>query len=144
MKTSRALLLAALALPAFAALTGCSVFDELAHKQRSIQFDDAASAGADWGRDAPWLPGDATDIRIVESTTADDAVLLADSASGLDRALCSAVARQSAPAYEIEGAPDAYSATDIMVCGEWAIIPSESGWYAWTPTAPGERPGPLD
>lgn len=144
MKTSRALLLTTLALPAVAALTGCSVLDDLAYKQRSIQFDDAASASADWGRDAPWVPGDATDIRIVESTNADDAVLLADSASGLDPALCSAVARQSGPAYEIEGAPDAYSAADVMVCGEWAVIPSESGWYAWTPLAPGERQGAHD
>ncbi|MET0843647.1 MAG: hypothetical protein ABWY23_07340 [Mycetocola sp.] len=123
----------ALALPLGIALSGCSVIDEVAHKMRTEHFDTAAELADDWQGDAPWLPSDATDIRIRESTINDTAVILATSGTDLDPAVCTPVSRQSAPAYSMDDAPDVYAADEVYACGVWTVMASDDGWYGWNP-----------
>jgi len=121
------------------ALTGCSSVEALLSQQESVTYATVAEA-REGGLDAPWLPGDATDIRMVRSTAsnAPDAVVLVDSAAGLDPAVCAEVDRQSAPSYSIDGAPDVYRAETVYACGAWAVLVADGGWYGWTPSHPDE------
>lgn len=132
------LLAVAATIPLALVFSGCSVVDELAHKTRSASFDTAAELTAEWEGDAAWLPADATDIEIRESTTDTVAVILASSGDELDPALCTLVPRQSAPAYELEGSASAYDVDEVFACGEWAVMASETGWFGWNPNHPGE------
>ena len=138
--------LAALALVAAAAvaLPGCAVVDELVYKQRSSNFDALADTPDDSVAHAAWVPADATDIRIVESTQsdADTAAMLFTSSAALDPDLCLEVDRQSAPLYAIDGAPEIYGEhgkESVFACGTWSVVPSDDGWFGWTPNAPGEQ-----
>ena len=126
------------AAPLALVLSGCSVVDEFAHKMRSASFDTAAELTTEWEGDAAWLPDDATDIEIRESTINKTAVVLASSGDKLDPALCSLVPRQSAPAYELEGSPSVYDVDEVFACGDWAVMASESGWFGWNPSHPDE------
>lgn len=135
----RILPVVALALPFAIALSGCSVIDEVAHKMHTEHFDTAAELGDDWEGDASWLPSDATDIRIRESTINDTAALLATSDADLDPAVCTTVSRLSAPAYSMEDAPDVYGADQVYACGAWTVMASGDGWYGWNPSHPDEK-----
>lgn len=126
------------AIPLALVLSGCSVVDEVAHKMRSASFDTAAELTDEWTGEAAWLPTDATDIEIRESTMNDTAVILATSAATLDPELCSPVSRQSGPSYQLDGAPDVYKTTDAFACGDWTVIAAKDGWLGWTPNHPDE------
>ncbi|KAA9136128.1 hypothetical protein [Microbacterium caowuchunii] len=132
-------------LASFAALTvglsGCSVVDELVYHQRSATFQTSADAPDSSVAHAGWVPKDASDIRIVESTRPDatNASILLSSASPLDPGICVEIDRQSGSTYSIEGAPDPYAAERVFTCGEWSVIPSEDGWFGWTPNSPDEQ-----
>lgn len=141
MNTHQTRILAALAAAASLSvvLSGCSLVDELAHKMRSVSYDTAAELADEWEGDAPWLPADATGIRIQESTMNDTAVILASSSAELDTALCAVVPRRSAPAYQMEGAPNAYKADTVFACGVWAVVASDDGWFGWNPSHPEEQ-----
>ena len=140
-KSSRRVRFSALfaAVPLAVVLSGCSVVDELAHKMRSVSYDTAAEVTAEWEGDAPWLPSDAIDISIRESTVNDTAVVLVTSDATLDPELCTDVPRQSAPAYQVDGAPSAYDASDAFACGAWTVMAAENGWLGWTPSHPDEE-----
>ncbi|WP_214466423.1 hypothetical protein [Microbacterium flavescens] len=138
--------LAALALVAAAAVAvpGCAVVDELVYKQRSSSFDALADAPDASVAHAAWVPADATDIQIVESTNADagNATLLLTSSAPLDPDLCVEVDRQSAPSYAIDGAPEIYGengAATVFACGAWSVVASDDGWFGWTPNHPDEH-----
>ncbi|GAA3214343.1 hypothetical protein [Microbacterium terregens] len=139
-RTSRVIFLAAGLVAATLALQGCAVVDELVYKQRSSAFPTAEAAREAWDLDAAWVPADAKDVRVVESTVAgaSDAVLLVSSDTALDPALCAEVIRQSGAGYTIDGAPDAYRADTVFACGPWSVIPSDEGWFGWTPNHPNE------
>ena len=127
-----------IAVPLALVISGCSVLDEAAHKMRSVSFDTSAEVTDEWKGTAAWLPSDATDIEIRESTVNDTAVILATSDATLDPALCTVVPRQSAPAYQLDGAPSAYDATEALACGAWTVTATEDGWLGWTPNHPDE------
>lgn len=120
-------------------LAGCAVIDQVAYKRQSATFD-TRTALADSGVDAPWVPGDAGDIRVTRTTQPDavDAAVLLTSTQALDPEMCVEVPRQSAPSYPLEDAPDAYEADTVFACGTWSVIPSADGWFGWTPNNPGE------
>ena len=105
---------------------------------RSVSFDTAAEVEDEWTGEAAWLPSDATDIEIRESTINDTAVILATSDATLDPELCAAVPRQSAPAYHVDGGPNVYKATEAFACGAWTVMPAKDGWLGWTPGHPDE------
>lgn len=126
------------AIPLGMVLTGCSLIDGFNPKERSVSYDTAAEVTDQWKGDAPWLPADATDIEIRESTLDGTAVLLAASDANLDPELCASVPRQSAPAYRVDGSPDPYKAKEIFVCGTWAVMASDDGWFGWNPNHPDE------
>jgi hypothetical protein len=130
---------AAIAATAMLALAGCSAVDEVAHKVRSQSFDTSAALASGWKGSAPWLPTDSTSIQLRQSTVADDAVLLVKSDQELKPELCAQVTRQSAPSYEIDGAPDVYAAKKVYACGGWSVIKAGDGWLGWTPNHPDER-----
>ncbi len=121
------------------ALPACSAMDEVAHKVRSEHFTSTKQLAAKWDGTATWVPTDGTDIRVRESTVARDAVILVTSEAALDPVLCPVVDRQSAPEYNIDGAPDAYTAKNVYACGAWSVIRAKGGWLGWTPNHPHEQ-----
>ena len=125
-------------LPLAVVLSGCSVIDAAAHKMRSVSFDTATEVTDEWKGEATWLPSDATDIEIRESTINDTAVMLAASDATLDPELCVVVPRQSAPVYQLDGAPNVYKADEVFACGVWTVMAAEDGWLGWTPNHPDE------
>jgi len=123
------------------ALSGCAVIDELAYHQRSSSYDDVAAAPESSPAHVEWIPDDARSIRITESTLPDaaNAVVLLTSSSSLDPQLCTEVDRQSGPSYGIDGAPDVYKIDTVFACGDWSVVPSDDGWFGWTPNHPEEQ-----
>ena len=75
---------------------------------------------APWRHEQDFAPG----IEIRESTINETA---------LDPELCRAIPRQSGPAYEVDGAPNACATTEAFAGGEWTVIAAEDGWFGWTP-----------
>lgn len=129
------LLLPLLILP----LAGCSALLDVVHSENESHFDDAAAVTID----APWLPSDATDITLRESTKSDvtaTAVIGFSSDSALVD--CTETERRSLPSYNVEWGPDddAIVKTDTVTsCGDWVFIPTADGWFGWTPSAPDEK-----
>ncbi len=137
MTTSRLLTLSALMLASAAALSGCSIIDTLSNEKAS-EYDSSAALVAEWEKSAPWLPSDATDIRIRETPDAAPAVLLATSSGDLDPATCVETERLSAPAFSVEGSPSPF-VDRAFACGDWTVIPTDDGWFGWTPNHPDEQ-----
>ena len=136
------LLLPLLLLP----LTGCSAIMDVVHSESESHFDDGAAlfdSGTIGANDAPWLPTDAADIRLRESTKTDvtpTAVIGFTSDSELVG--CETTERLSLPSYAVGWGPsdDVIVATDTVTsCGDWVFIPTLDGWFGWTPSAPGEQ-----
>jgi hypothetical protein len=126
-----------LALASTALLGGCAIGDTL-YIETESEFASTAELAADWQKTASWLPDDAIDIRIREAQKADSAVLLATTSSSLDPAMCVETERLSAPMFELDDAPSPY--TDrAFACGAWTVIPTDDGWYGWTPSHPDEQ-----
>lgn len=121
------------------ALSGCAVVDELAYKQRSLEFDTQAEMIGDDAHEITWVPEDGRAITIVESTVATDAALLVTSSAPLDAAECAPGERLSAPSYSVAGAPDVYEISEAYVCGAWTVVAADGGWFGWTPNSPAER-----
>jgi hypothetical protein len=124
------------------ALTGCADLEDVMQKESSAEFDTAAEVAADWDTTVPWLPDDATGIRIHQSTAGEPAVLLTTSEAALDASRCVQTERRSAPAFSEDWSPDAYVDT-VFACGDWAVIPTDTGWYGWTPNHPDEKAASL-
>jgi hypothetical protein len=124
------------------ALTGCAGIGDALQNESSVRFDTTAEVTAQWDKTAPWLPEDATGIRIRESVQGDPAVLLSTSAAELDPALCVETERKSAATFSEEWSPDSYVDT-VFACGDWAVIPTGTGWYGWTPNHPDEKAASL-
>ena len=124
------------------ALTGCAGIEDAMQNESSVSFDTTAEVTAQWDKTAPWLPEDATDIRIHQSVQGDPAVLLSTSAADLDPALCVETERKSAATFSGPWSPDSYVDT-VFACGDWAVIPTETGWYGWTPNHPDEKAASL-
>jgi hypothetical protein len=127
-------------------LTGCSAIMDVVHSENESHFDDGAAlfdSGAIGANDAPWLPTDATDITLRESTKTDvTATAVIGFSSDSDLIGCETTERLSLPSYAVEGGPDddAIVKTDTVTsCGDWVFIPTADGWFGWTPSAPGEK-----
>ena len=125
------------------ALAGCSdIVDELRNESTST-FETTTELVDDWDRSAPWLPSDATTISVREALGGDPAILLANSATALDVSQCAETERRSAPTFSLEGSPEPYT-DSVLVCGDWAVIPTDSGWFGWTPNHPDEKKDALE
>lgn len=122
------------------ALTGCSAYDSLVHKQATSTFEDADAFTKEAEVDADWVPADATDITVRRSTVEDaaDAVILLTSDAALGDE-CAEVERYSAPSWVLDDAPDPYKAKTVFACGDWSVMDTGSGWYGWTPNSEEER-----
>jgi hypothetical protein len=135
-----------IALPVLAlaalSLTGCAQLYDTLHNERQTTYEDAAALAADWTGSAAWVPGDATDITVRESSDGTVASLALSSASPLDPADCAETDRLSMPSLGGDWAPDdddIVKATTVYACGDWAVLATDDGWYGWTPSAPGEQ-----
>ncbi|MBX9472046.1 hypothetical protein [Microcella sp.] len=137
MTISRFVPLTLVALVSAAALTGCSIGDAL-NNERVSEFSTTTELSQNWERTAPWLPNDATGIRIRETPDAAPAVLLATSSADLDPSVCVETERLSGPVFSVDGAPNPYT-DSAYACGDWTVIPSADGWYGWTPNHPDEQ-----
>ena len=136
-KNATAIALLPLAVFAATALSGCAVMDQLQHES-STDFATVAELADGWDKTAPWLPTDASDIRTREATNGDSAILRATTDTVLDPAKCAEIDRQSAPVYEQDWSPNAFVDT-AWVCGDWTVIPTDDGWFGWTPNDPDEK-----
>ena len=137
MRKTSALLAAPFVAVALISLSGCAVLDVVRH-ETGTDFDTTMDLANHWDKSAPWLPADATDITTRESTQGDPAILRAVSTSELDPALCAEVERQSGPVFEQDWSVDAFVDT-AWACGDWTVIPTDDGWYGWTPNHPDEK-----
>lgn len=110
------------------------------HKQSTTTFDDADAFRADTPVDADWVPDDVTALTLRTSTIedADDAVLLLTSTTALPDE-CVETERTSAPTWTLDDGPSAYEAKTVFVCGDWSVIPSDDGWFGWTPNSDEEK-----
>ncbi len=110
------------------------------HKQSTQTFEDADAFRADASVDADWVPHDATALTLRTSTIedADDAALLLTSTMTLPED-CVETVRTSAPTWTLDDAPSAYEAKTVFVCGDWSVIPSDDGWFGWTPNSDEEK-----
>lgn len=142
MKKMFTLPMALIAAVSVVALTGCAGIKDALQNESSVDFGTTAELTAQWGKSAPWLPEDATGIRIHQSVKGDPAILLSTSASELDPSLCVETVRKSAATFSEEWSPDSYVDT-VFACGDWAVIPTDTGWYGWTPNHPDEKAAPL-
>lgn len=138
-------ILALAAIPLLA-LTGCSAIMDVVNSESESHFDDGAAlfdSGVLAASEAPWLPTDASDITVRESTKTDataTAVIGFSSTSALVG--CDLTDRLSLPAYNVEWGPkdtDIVAEQTVQSCGDWVFIPTDDGWFGWTPSAPGER-----
>jgi hypothetical protein len=124
------------------ALTGCSAVTDLLYKESESTFFDAAELRSDWGKadSVAWLPDDATDISIRESTEGDPAVMRFSSVDG--PADCVETDRLSIPVFVDEWTPDdddIVKIDTVWACGDWAVAAIDGYWLGWTPSAPGEQ-----
>jgi hypothetical protein len=140
-RTRRTTLTLALAATAVSGLvlTGCTSIQQAIRDESSGTYADADALAENWNKSAPWLPDDASDISMHQTVNGDPASLLITSDADLDLAQCAEVERQSAPTFAIEGAPDAYKIDTVYACGDWAVVPTDDGWYGWTPNDPDEK-----
>ncbi|MFP7834286.1 hypothetical protein [Marisediminicola sp. LYQ134] len=139
MKSNRiALASLVLTVPVVLTLSGCSAFNEVVYREASSEYADAPALNAEWDGDAPWVPRDATDIRVAQSTRAADATILLSSGLELDPELCAEVPRQSSPTMSVDDAPDVFAMDTVFACGEWTVGQTPTGWLGWTPAHPDE------
>ncbi|WP_158297149.1 hypothetical protein [Zhihengliuella sp. ISTPL4] len=140
MTPRRLLPAAALLLGGTLLLGGCAAVEGLVHKQSTQTFEDADAFRADASVDADWVPHDATALTLRTSTIedADDAALLLTSTMTLPED-CVETVRTSAPTWTLDDAPSAYEAKTVFVCGDWSVIPSDDGWFGWTPNSDEEK-----
>ena len=47
--------------------------------------------------------------------------------------------RTSAPTWTLDDGPSAYEAKTVFVCSDWSVIPSDDGWFGWTPNSDEEK-----
>jgi hypothetical protein len=136
----RTLPIAAVALLALS-LTGCSAVTDLIHNETESEFEDRAAFAEEWhGADAAaWLPGDAEQIHVRESTAGDTAIIAFSSGSPLNPTKCAETDRLSGPSFTDDWAPEKVYVDRVFACGDWAVMPTADGWYGWTPSAPGEQ-----
>lgn len=122
-------------------LTGCGAIDGLVHGYSTSTYDTADAMAEAMDDRVAWLPGDATDVVVVKSASADEphVVISVASEEELDEEHCVEVERRSAPVWEVDGAPDVYAMDRVFACGDWSVVPSDTGWLGWTPNSPGER-----
>lgn len=117
------------------ALTGCTIVDEVLHGERPASYDSAADVPDELGLD--WAPADATDIDVIESSRAEGTATVLLTSSGDLPDDCVLVPRESGPTMTLTDdereLPETYKATEVQLCGEWAVLPTADGWYGWTP-----------
>ena len=129
-------------------LTGCSAIMDVVNSESESHFDDGAAlfeSGALSANEATWLPTDASDITLRESTKSDVATTaVIGFASASDLVGCTETDRLSLPSYNVEWGPDdddIVKTDAVTACGEWVFIPTADGWFGWAPSAPGEKSG---
>jgi len=136
MTNARRISIAALALLTVGILSGCSM--ETLQNETSDEFDTVADLTTLWDLPVAWLPDDSVDIRTHSAINGDLAIVRATTDESLDPASCAEVERQSGPVYEEDWSPSPYVDT-AWACGDWTIIPTDDGWYGWTPNHPDEK-----
>lgn len=136
MTTARRISIAALALLTAGVLSGCSM--ETLQNETSDEFETVADLTTAWELPVAWLPENSVDIRTHSAINGDLAIVRATTDESLDPASCAEVERQSGPVYEEDWSPNAYVET-AWACGDWTVIPTDDGWYGWTPNHPDER-----
>jgi hypothetical protein len=136
MTNARRISIAALALLTAGILSGCSM--ETLQNETSDEFDTVADLTTAWDLPVAWLPDDSVDIRTHSAINGDLAIVRATTDESLDPASCAEVERQSGPVYEEDWSPSPWVDT-VWACGDWSIIPTDDGWYGWTPNHPDEK-----
>jgi hypothetical protein len=142
MNSTRSISSALIAVISVVALAGCADIEDAVQNESSVEYDTTSEVAAKWVEAVPWLPEDASSIRIHHSVKGDPAILSATSDAALDPALCVETERRSAPAFTEDWSPESFVDT-VFACGDWAVIPADTGWYGWTPNHPEEKAASL-
>ena len=148
----RALLLPATALALLLplALTGCGNPVDALQKRVSGTADTRADLLDAWSTtpasDPDWVPADAVDARYVAGTAGADGAtpgtVRVTSPSGLP-ASCTTVERRSLDSFGEEWAVPVEDLPErVQRCGNWIVVPTDDGWFGWTPLSPAEADQP--
>ncbi|MBI5160073.1 MAG: hypothetical protein HY996_01420 [Micrococcales bacterium] len=114
-------------------LGGCATIADAAQKQHEEVFDSYRTAQQDWrGPSLPaWVPQDATRIRALSTDNGSDVMVRVDSTDSLP-AQCASADRKNLPYTTRDWAPDAAELPDrVTRCGDWEIVSTDDGYYAW-------------
>jgi len=126
------------------ALTGCSAVTDLLYKEAESTYYDLPELEDGWAKaeTVEWMPADALDISIRESTAGDPAVLRFSSEAGLAGGDCVETERRSMPVFVDDWTPDdeeVVKLDTVWACGNWAIADIDGYYFGWTPSAPDEQ-----
>lgn len=139
MKLSSTFLALAAVPIAVVGLSGCSAIADAAHHETGSSFESVQALNKGWDKEAAWIPADSSDIRIQEASSGSAAILRATSTKELDPEACTETTRRSAPVFVQSWSPTNTFVEKVWVCGDWDVIPTDDGWFGWTPIDPDEQ-----
>jgi hypothetical protein len=121
--------LIAAALLVTVALTGCTTIRDSLTNRHELAFDDYTAAADGWESLPDWVPTDATDVRVRETTNAPIAIVGISSAS--DPVDCTEAERKYIPGLGGDWAPTDYPHS-VLRCGDYEVMATDTGWFGWT------------
>lgn len=129
----RSLLLGAAGTAATLALSGCGILqDTFQVGEREFTFDTAAEAEAsnESFRFQGFLPGDATDVRLIAQLDGHAAVMRWTSPTVFDSEHCTAATVTTEPEIEADWLPEQLPEGG-MDCSDWTVVRSDDTQVAW-------------
>ena len=132
--------LAAVGMAASLGLTGCALVDEFTSHQKERVFATVADALADSSGDGdgdatfmppPFVPGDATDLKIRVITNGPGDIIRFTSASPLPDDTCDAGALVGSPLLESTWWPAEVPTEGIVCDSDWQVFQVNGNTYAW-------------
>jgi len=114
-------------------LTGCSVIRDSLSDMHEESFSTYQSAKDGWrGSDIPaWIPADATDLHN-RATGKGDNISVRVTTDSDPVGECVEEERFTIAALNADWTPEKFP-DEVLICGDYAVMPFEDGWFAWTP-----------
>ena len=114
-------------------LTGCSVIRDSLSDMHEESFSTYQSAKDGWrGSDIPaWIPADATDLHN-RATGKGDNISVRVTTDSDPVGECVEEERFTIAALNADWTPEKFP-DEVLICGDYAVMPVEDGWFAWTP-----------
>jgi len=121
------------AIIAGAALTGCSAVRDALSDMHEESFTTYESAKDGWRGSAipEWIPADSTDLHN-RATGKGDNISVRVTTDSQPSGECVEEERFTIAALNADWTPQKFPDT-VLICGDYAVMPYEDGWFAWTP-----------